>query len=319
MVLVLAVTAALVVPVLSGVNVRGTAAAGPVEPPPAIGSCISDPIKGESTYTSDGSLVYPVMIMAPCQGSRYGEVAGIITSPAPPPRLPRLAGTAGSTAAPSSAQSYTFTMETDANLATCDSLVRNYVGLGPAGSVGNPAERFYTIDDPVSLMLVAPSLHQQANGQRWLACIAMIAVANSDSPYETPLQNVLTGHRVPDSLGYCSSRLSALEIAAPVLCGDDHVVEYFGHATSPRIGISAQQLAASCRQLVIDRTGMTDPTAGGRLEVLAYAMHYGQGGEPISGFDQRHAGTIDCLVHSKTGKPWKDTLLGIGTGTINWS
>ncbi len=314
--LVIAVTAALVVPALAGHNVAGSAAAGPVDPAPAVGACIRDPIPGDTTtYTADGSLVYPTMIMAPCTGPRFGEVAGIIGKPVPPPHV---SATPQGPESPASTQTYTFTIESDANLATCDTIVRRYVGLGLAGAVGNPAAKYYTIDDPVNLTLMAPSVRQQANGQHWLACIAMISVPGDKSPYADPLANVLTGHRVPDQLGNCASRLVALQLSAATACGDDHVVEYFGSATTPQVGVTQDQLTQACRTLVQQRTGMTDVTAGGRLQVLAYAQHEGEGGEPINGYDQLHAGTIDCLVHSSSGRPWKHTLLGHGNAAIDW-
>jgi hypothetical protein len=201
----------------------------PIAGPPAPGDCLTSPPKPAGSPI-DGRLAIAAAPTGPCaDGVHFGEIVSVGNGPTTVPT-----GVAVNPPLP------------DAN--ACVPLLRQY--LGWTALPWNPV-----LLDAVTLL--GPDAGQIADGQRWIAC----ALSTGSDGYPDSVRDGFG--RAADLYGHCQdSRLGA---RSRVSCADPHDVEVFATAI---IGADDQAgLDASCTELITARSGMTDPTADGRLVV----------------------------------------------------
>ena len=292
--LILAVTVVTLV-VAGAVNRTrpGLAVAAPPPGPPTPGLCLTSPITG-----LDRMAVIPPGVTStfgPCTGSRFGEVAGVWTD-----GLPALVG---------SPEAATTPVE-PATMTRCEQTASAYVGVPAAATSG-------LWQSPVSLTtsLVGPSHRQTAAGQRWLACV----VGLGGSPLSGSLRDAMAKPAVARQLTQCVPTPNWSERRV-VDCSTLHLAEVLGELeTGDQPGLTEVRLESTCRVLAAAVTRMPDLDQGGLLQVETVAWHYGEGGEPVSGFDATHYGHAQCIIKARFPRKLGGSLTALGSGPVPWA
>uniref|UniRef100_UPI003B3AC733 hypothetical protein n=1 Tax=Nakamurella sp. TaxID=1869182 RepID=UPI003B3AC733 len=123
-------------------SITGTAVAGPPPGPPAAGDCLlEDPWLADEAGRTSGPL--PALRVAPCTGTRYGEVVSV------------------------GAGTDLTEMWDDGSWQQCWNAIDSYLGLPP--SLGSNPDRYPM--SSASPTLIGPDERQQAAGQDWSACV----------------------------------------------------------------------------------------------------------------------------------------------------
>lgn len=278
-VLVAVIIAAIVGPPALGFGPRvaGTAERGPIAGPPAPGDCLtSPPVPAGSPI--DGRIAIAAARTGDCgDGPHVGEIVSVTDI-----------STAVPTAGPNDAP------VPDPN--SCGVPVRSYLSW--------TAEPW----NPVLLgavTLLGPDAVQFADGQRWIAC----AVTTGADPYPGSVRDGFG--RAADLYGEC--RDSRRGARSRVSCAVGHDVEVIGTAV---IGADDQAgLAASCAQLISARSGMADPTAGGRLEVRVSPDDPNTVPPDVSAGGQ----AMICSVRVVGDGLLVASLVGVGDRPLPWS
>ena len=165
--------------------------------------------------------------------------------------------------------------------------------------------------------LLGPTLSQYLSGQTWIACVVYPRVA----PYAGVVRGGASGAAAA-AYGSCAG-----VAAQDDSCVQPHVTEIFG--VTRAIDTDQAALAASCRELVITASGMTDPTAGGALRVgVLVGGSFGDSLPPAApesasddpaelGGDQQ--GQAACVVSVAGDRLLVGSLAGIGDGPLPWA
>lgn len=290
-VLLLALTVAVVIPSLTSKHIAGTATVTPPAPPPAVGDCIVEPFEADSLMTSTPAgwkPEYSYPSTGSCRGTVYGQITAIIAHP----------------------ELTTNDSGADGNYTRCPHGSR-HEGL-PAGSDTGKAYGHWYVSLLATTLLIGPSPRQTAAGARWAACVITVTAdqGNLARGLDAPVSQWRHSRQVAGAIGQC------LLVTSPGLqpspdCTITHAAESFGVTTGPL----TPELIASCRALVGDLTGMTDPTAGGRLlvEVLTYDMDNTQ-----VTHQQRSQATSSqvCMVNGNHRSYLTGSLLALGTQPV---
>ena len=288
LVLLLVLVAAAIVPIaVTGRHVAGSPVAQYVPGPPVAGDCLTDPIPSPST-----DAAYPVLAAAPCTGVRTGEVISSFTDL----RTPVVAMHNG-----------------DPNQDACEIAVEAYLGhtLGP--SSGD-----WELPTMLSSFIEQPSALQIAAGQRWVACVlVLIGPDQGPVPWSGSARSALApGVTPPRGFATCL-KMSSLINYQRIDCAKAHTSEAFGLMSTARAGLTQKSLNASCAAQVRIRTGMADPTAGGRMSIEAVTVH-GADGPPQAGLGSAtdDSGFALCELVASAGRSLHGPLLGLGAGTV---
>ncbi len=295
-VLILVALVAVVLPGTMSRSIPGVAGRGPVPRMPTVGDCLLRPV-GPPDSAADGELIYPPVSTGPCSGPRFGEVVAVVASPKVQP--PIVSPIDGSVADPSAT--------------ACDDDVAGF--LGTAAAVA-PAQRsavtWVVLPASVRSLRVEPSDLQKSVGQRWIACVGYldpesVGQASADD-YLRSAKGTFQLGSPPAAFATCVTSL----VAGAMNHGDcfqPHGAESFGLAFGPT-DASGLLLRTTCRALVTRYTGLTDPTAGGRLAVLVVANQnnktVGDGVVDIS------TNGATCLVRPTAGRQLSGPLMGLG-------
>ena len=171
--------------------------------------------------------------------------------------------------------------------------------------------------------LVQPSSRQQADGQRWAACVILAAgtgtdtgLALNDVPRTNQLRGAIRAGSLPQDFGLCAN--PPVELQRAVSCTEQHTLQLLGWSELSTFATSAERLSA-CRTLAGSLTRMSDPSAGGRLRLTAYEERDGPNGTviPSGAPDQPgQTGTVTCIVSTVGTGRLVGSLLGLGNGPV---
>lgn len=270
LVLVVGLTLALVLPAALGRRIAGSAGRPPVPAPPAVGDCLTAPPTPAGSPI-DGRIAVAAAPADGCSdGVRFGEIVSVDNRPATVP-----AGVAVSLPVP------------DPN--ACGSPLRSY--LGWTSQPWNPV----ALD---AVILLGPDAEQVAVGQTWIAC----AITTGRDGYRGSVRDGFGP--AADRYGRCQPTLRF--DPAPTPCDRPHAVEMLGTAVVGFDDLAG--LDASCADLVRQRTGLTDPTAGGRLAVRVAPVDPNTVPPDVSAGGQ----AMTCGVQVDGGGMLTAALTGIG-------
>lgn len=272
-------------------QVAGTAHMAPVPGPPSVGDCLLEPIGGLGLPVTHADVM-----TGPCVGRRYGEVVSVIPAAQVQPLRQDVNG--GSAV--------------DPNLDTC--LSESVIFLGLGAGPGHPANldsplnpiNVFTYWTPALITLsvdaAGPSALQTSMGQRWLACIGYMPDISTLTamPYDRSARGTFTTGIPPAVYAVCLQTAdgSMLDI---INCSSPHGAElfglrFFGAAATPRAALDA-----TCTALIKKFTGMSDPSAGGRLTAGTVAA---AGTTP--------ADSDKCMVSAPTGHHLTGPSMNLG-------
>ncbi len=260
-----------------GAQVAGVAAPVPIPGMPAVGDCLLEPPEAAGSALTSFGIAIAAAPTGTCPRADDDDQAfGEIVSVAPTMARPD-----GSDALDPQA---------------CRQPVRDYLGwtAGPW--------------DPVmvdTVVLVGPDRVQYAGGQRWWAC----AVTTGSHGYRGSVRD---GYgRAADLFGQCQDL--RLGERSHVACHDPHTAEVFGSAVVGADGLA--DLTDTCTTLVRQRTGMSDPTAGGTLAVRAGPFDPNTVPPDVSAGGQ----SMTCSLRVVGDGLLVASLVGIGDRPLPWS
>ncbi len=280
--LVLALIAALALPVLAGKQVAGAPVAAEIDPPPAVGSCVrgidrSDP----DTAVRASARTLPVATVVKCSGDVSGEIISVTAAQRAP--------------AVSTLGDYE-----QANPG-CRSQVEKYLGTA-ATTVIAGVEWNLNID--VDVTTVGPNPRDRAAGRTWSACV--LSAARQLYP-ATPLRSSWQSGTVPDAFGLCWAE-NLIQHGVPTNCTSPHRTQQIGYGlvaqpSDSGTGIvssaSPDDVVAGCRTLAATVLKVADPTRGGALTVKVVD-------------DTSGAPFVQCAVAVVGTRELTGSLIGIG-------
>ena len=310
--------AAAILPNLTPKKYPGSAMAEAIPPPPAVGDCMLD-AKVAGWY-AQSNPAYLSPRLAPCAGVRYGEVMAVIPDG-------RSAGEIAAASKKITDYDGPVDWGEDVNSDTCQSLIWPYLGL----STVDPDEQPKLLDTAwlplggVVAAPAAPSTRQQAGGQHWVACLAVIPAVNGDqmlvdavTPYSRSMRDALSGGRAPAEMAICLNQAD-LFTASRVACTTPHRSEAFAFRPTNVKGLTQSGLDTECRKLVSRLTGLADPTVGGRLTVIAQTTHGVEDVRAGLGDADDESGSATCAVDAPATHRLAGALLGLGTSPVPWA
>ncbi|HEY7811788.1 MAG TPA: septum formation family protein [Nakamurella sp.] len=265
-----------------GPQTAGVAVRAPIPGPPVAGDCVTSPYLGAGSALSVGIAVGVAPYAAcPAPGDSRRDFGEIVSVTPDVRAFPTISARQQSPPDPDA----------------CRAPVLDYLGWA-----AEPWDPVFT--DLVSL--VGPDTVQYASGQRWIAC----ALITGRDGYPGSVRDGAFG-RAADLYGRCESTRSALR--PRVGCDDPHDAEVFGVALVGVDGLS--DLADSCTRLVVQRTGLADPTAGGLLQVRAVPFDPNTVPPDVSASKQ----SMVCEIRV-TGDGLLDaSLVGVGDRPLPWA
>jgi len=299
---VVVIIAALTVPNLAGRRVEGTASRVPVADPPRVGDCLlDDPTRTRSVLDYTSVEIYAAQT-GPCGQENYGEVVSVTMD----------------------ARSFPVTVAnrlSHPEPMACNPLVRAYFGW-PDGDIGRSDGGTADAWRPVataSIGLIGPNLWQYLGRQDWLACV----VYPRDAPYAGLIGRSFEDRTAADAYALCLSDPqfdTESESPQSVSCSVPHRTEVLGWATVTDSASAAAALTDTCGQFAARITALPDPTAGGRLNVAAIALHDdGQGRWSADPAGVGAAGQIACTLSAVGADRLAATLTGIADGALPWA
>jgi len=303
-----AMTAAMVVPVGGGLRIAGNATTIELPGAPTVGDCMLETttefvqaaVHARSRTAPSPTVPATPNLLAPtfgsCQGQlAAGEVVALVSATGDP--RARRAWAEGSGL-------------------DCRTAALLYAGLVPA------AGRFVIPDQPIGPVAwnlsvnlratwVLPSRILQDSGRTWVACI--VAPMNAGK-YQGRIAGAYQGGRLPDELGTCWDQPRVGAGINPVDCGRPHRAELIsaGIITDVASTTTAQVLEA-CRQLAARSVGTSDPTFGGALAVTISP------GDITHLPDHGSEPSILCFISAPDGPSLNGTLIGVGDGPLPYT
>jgi len=284
---------AVVVPVALGLGRprAGVAVRAPIPTPPQVGECLHAPVLvGGSALTLVGISIGTAPV-GPCKTGDAGSASVSIPGPTTPENygeiLSVIADVLFSSAASSDPQA---TPEPG----WCRESVEAYLEW-----TAKPWTPVLTD----STWVVGPTDEQYRTGQRWIAC----AVLSGDRGYFGSVRESRSGPAA-DVYGRCGNR------PAPVVrvwCSQPHNVEVFA------FGVVDDGTQDSCTRLITERTGMTDPTADGMLQVRIVATN-SSADDPWTSSDGRIQ-SVTCGIRVAGDGLLIASLVGRGDGPLPWA
>ena len=280
--LLLALVAAVALPVLAGKPVAGAPVAALIAPPPAVGSCVGDisyPDPGTADRTEDRAL--PVATVIKCSGEVSGEIMSV---------TPRRSGPTVSTLG-----------EYDQANPSCRSQVEEYLGTAATTVIGGVE---WNLNIDVEVTTVGPNAHDRAAGRTWSACV--VSASNQIYP-ATPLHLSWQTGTLPDAFGLCWAE-NLVQHGVPTNCTSPHRTQQIGYGfvaqtSDDGTGIVSSagpdDIVAGCRELAATVMKVSDPTRGGALTVRVVD-------------DSSGAPYVQCAVAVVGSRKLTGSLIGIG-------
>ena len=291
--LVAAVAAAVVIGNLRSKQVAGSAAAAPLPDPPSVGVCLGQ-FSGFG-YPAEAPVV-------PCDRPHFGEVAAVM-----PGALPEVTS-AGAYDDPNSPNN------------ACPRETNGYLGIAEDVST---SELAWQQTAAVGAELIQPTELERKMGSAWVACAAAVGGADLPlQPYDGTLRNAATTGRYPSVLATCP--LSAEQPTLNQNCDYPHEMESFGTITVQKTIDDLAAITGTCTDLAQTRTGLTDPTADGRMTVAvlqnesakSYVVEVPSSGADPTTITPMQTITYYCVLRTTGAHRLTGPLLGLHGGPV---
>jgi hypothetical protein len=301
------VMGAIFVAAVRGKTIAGQGSAAPVASAPAIGDCLSDHFNDPGVDLTDFGPQLPSLAMAPCTGTRFGEVVDVE------------ADFAAAMAAADPA---------DSPYQRCIAEADRYLGMPPRPGTEFGFPVAPTPSDPASwtttdvlAAFIGPDVRQFAAGQRWAACVVYLPVSIlTEAP--VTLEHSLRGSWLRDSDKF----LFSLCVSTPtshfgVNCGGPHRYEMiemrWGALDVPQMAIDDE-----CRATVVQAMGSSAAIDDGTVMPVTVPVrpNPNNDGGMVSGpnaVTPDNPYLIVCLVTATDGdRRLTAPLRGIGAGPV---
>ncbi len=297
--LTLVLFGAVLIPVVTGRRIAGSAARVAVREPPQLGECLQAS-SGSGWSGFDFSAVQVLTApVGPCGDANYGEVVAVSEDSR---MFPSSLSARGPYPEP----------------LACQRPARTYLGWSigasltasdrqPADTEGALARWHPVVTD--SLALLGPDVPQFLDGQRWIACVMLPRAG----PYPGSVRRgASAAPAAADAYGTCTDdSASAFPVETP--CAQPHDGETFGWAP---VGVTSEpSLLGSCKVLLASATGRSSILNSGEVAVTL-TIGYAVGGVPEVRHDREQRAT--CSVVAKDGRTLGGSLIGIGDGPLPW-
>jgi hypothetical protein len=286
--LVLAVVAVTVIPMINGRRVAGSGAAVEFPAPPQVGDCVVPPFPADNVVDRlDPEVRVTAIKFGPCTGAKFGEVVAL-----------------------SDANTIGRENSRIPSRGVCSRQIAEYAGLTTSpGSVALPGE---STSGPMAWMptigsesyLIVPSLREQSAGHNWVACLA---AATNQHSYQGSLRAAYTTGALPDQFGLCWTGADLDLIPGLLACDQPHAAELLATGwIGDRSQMPRSAVDADCRQMagLIMRTG--DPTRGGAITVVLDPVRLDGATRPTDPL------TVGCLVTASGTARLTGTVIGLG-------
>ncbi|MEJ7650819.1 MAG: hypothetical protein WKF57_17535 [Nakamurella sp.] len=262
---------------------REVPGAAVVPPPPQIGNCLSTLVTDQVWQGMNEGEV-PVLVSAPCEGIRAGEVVSVDDK-----------------RAYSQLNCWTPTMA--------------YLGLPSEDEPVGHSGTIWTSSSAVMTYTFGPSPLQVAAGQLWSACVVLGVDSEEFRPQpfsESPRNAAVRGGAAFDVFAFCSD--SALATTS-VPCSGRHRYEFV--ASGFNLDASEAASLDSCKAAASRLTGLADPSAGGRLRIELVAYTYDESASEPRRTTYHQArtsgGGVTCTVSpAAPDELLTSTLVGLG-------
>lgn len=288
--LVVALVAVMVVPLLSGRRTAGSPVAMSFPLPPQIGDCLMAPFPGAATAGVPPEIPVTATRFGPCTGVVGGQVVGFW-----PDRAAADAANVG---------------VRTAWTGPCYRAAAEYAGLDSTGRsvdfpgvvANGPAVWKPTIS--FSPYLLVPGDEEKRAGRSWTACVA---VPTDRADYAGTLRAAFSTGEMPAEFGSCWAGTDLDDVPNTEQCTRPHTAEL---VATGWIRNRVEAPTAVIDQLCTDITGRilrtTDPTRGGELRLVVDRFTSGM----VSRQDS--ALVIGCFLTSSGGQKLSGTLIGLG-------
>jgi hypothetical protein len=134
-------------------------------------------------------------------------------------------------------------------------------------------------------------------------------------------RGIYSGSSRGNPLAVCSPGTDVLlDLSLP--CTRPHAMEILGLRSADESVGGQRPLDQSCAALEARVTGMTDPTAGGALQVAAVVIHYDAQGILQHGFapgPHSELGRAACTASAPGPRSQGGSLVGLGSGPLPWA
>lgn len=306
--LVLAAMSVVVVQALQPNLISGTAASLRIPGLPNVGDCVTEPITSSLVFSVQdplGPYTYPELALAPCHGSRYGEVVAVLPFPV----------------VPTVTRTETSRSVTDTNLDRCYQASAAFIG-NP--QLGNPIATYWHPTVNPGSSATQPLPPQRADGQRWLACLTFVQSADQMSQqsrsvaYTGTLRDALNTGNQRNLLGYCFAASGGIYALGDISsCASPHSYQQLAYGISGNSTVGRADVERTCADAVRQLTGLADITAGSALATVVDTTD--NNGEPVTGTDLPPNTYLSCGINTTGDRLLGGSLLAIGDQPIPWA
>ncbi len=289
---VVALAAVMVAPVLSGIRSIGTAVPIALPSPPAVGDCVARlPADVTNSGQAPPQLSMDRVLLGPCQGLIAGEVVAYWPDEAALVDAPR-----------------------SRRAGPCYSPLAQFAGLTLDARSTGAAEPWLV--EPVSWrptlayqsFLIAPTDLERRAGRAWSACV--IAPAGGQ-PYRGSLAGSFGIGTLPVGFGSCWTSDPSGQLAGPAECARPHTAQLLATGWTGPYGSSPDaEVVSSCQRVAARVMETADPARGGQLTFVADRM--GVVAAQWSG----NPSTLGCFVTSADRRPLIGLVTGIRDGPL---
>jgi hypothetical protein len=285
---VVALAAVMVVPVLSGIRSTGTAVPIALPSPPAIGDCVARlPTDAPDPGQAPPRVPMDRVLLGPCRGAIAGEVVAYWADEAALADAPR-----------------------SRRAGPCYPPLARYAALTSDASSIDAVQPWLV--EPVSwrptlayqAFLITPTDLERRAGRAWSACV--IGAAGGQE-YRGSLAGSFGIGALPVGFGSCWTPDASGRLAGPGECAKPHTAQLLATGwTGPYGSSSDADVVSSCRRVAGRVMETADPERGGQLAFVADRM--GRVAAEWPG----NPSTLGCFVVTADGRALVGLVNGVG-------
>jgi hypothetical protein len=289
---VVALAAVMVVPVLSGIRSTGTAVPIGLPSPPAIGDCVARlPTDAPDPGQAPPRVPMDRVLLGPCRGAIAGEVVAYWADEAALADAPR-----------------------SRRAGPCYPPLARYAALTSDASSIDAVQPWLV--EPVSwrptlayqAFLITPTDLERRAGRAWSACV--IGAAGGQE-YRGSLAGSFGTGALPVGFGSCWAADASGQLAGPGDCAKPHTAQLLATGWTGPYGLSSDaDVVSSCRRVAARVMETADPARGGQLTFVADRM-----GNLARGWNGNPS-TLGCFVATAYQRQLVGLVNGIGEGSI---
>lgn len=293
---VVAVIAAIVIPLRAGHRIAGTATASALPPMPQVGDCV------QAVVPEAESSALQVTEVVPCTQPHLGQVitrsvANAVGSGGP--------GSSGGVRTPRP------------NLAACATTAYGFLGVHPVDADGerSPVLGPWWPAFAVSFHSLSPGPLRSTAGPSWQGCV----MTGFHGLYSGEAARLFAGPPRRNPVALCIPA-STLSLHVSVSCERPHPTEILGWRVADAAIDPVITFGASCGELAHRITGMADPTAGGTLRIAVIAVP-SPDGEVREGWGPGHSGPYRaaCTIGTASTRMLGGSVTGLGASPVPWA